>query len=78
MSYVQRGVAALANTSMPFAQDESGQVIAFPPASLDLAFDDGLIDNVKAVWSKIVGSDLDDVDFMQFQGREGMEDDEDY
>ena len=78
MSYVQHGTPAFANTSKLFAEDDSGQVMTFPPASLELAFDDGLLDSVRGVWGKIMGSDGDDGDFMQFQENGGPEDEEDY
>ena len=78
MSYVQSGTPVFADNSRPFAQNESGHVMTFPPASLDLAFEDSLIDSVKAVWRRIMGSESEDINFMQFPDHEGMGDDEDY
>jgi RAB protein geranylgeranyltransferase component A len=52
----------------------SKQVISFPPPSLDLAFDDTILDNVKAVWQKIVGEDGGE--FLVFQDREQYDDEE--
>ena len=49
-------------------------VLRFAPPSLDLAFDDSVLDNVKELWQKIAGDDAGD--FLVFQDREAYEDDE--
>ncbi|KAF2629534.1 FAD/NAD(P)-binding domain-containing protein [Macroventuria anomochaeta] len=49
-------------------------ILGFPPPSMDLAFDDALLDNVKEVWQKIVGEDGGE--FLVFQDREVYDDDE--
>ena len=49
-------------------------VLSFPPPSLDLAFDDTVLDNVKAVWQKIAGDDAGE--FLVFQEREAYADDD--
>jgi hypothetical protein len=49
-------------------------VIRFPPPSMDLAFDDTVLDTVKEVWQKIVGDDAGE--FLMFQDREVYDDDE--
>ena len=69
MSYVQEGRASCPTKASSFTQDVSGHVMTFSPASLDLAFDDALLDSVRAVWKKIMGVEADDADFMQFQER---------
>jgi len=76
MSYTLRGTSISHRTSMYHAQDASGHIMSFPPASLDLAFDDDLIDGVEAVWKKIVASESDEVKFMQFEEREAVEEDD--
>jgi len=75
--YVQTGTPVSASTSLPVDLDGSGHVMKFPPASLDLAFDDGLIGCVRAAWKKIMGPECEDASFMQFEEREGVGDDED-
>ena len=51
------------------------RMIVFPVPSLDLSFDDSIIDTVKSAWEKIMGSEIGDAtDFMQFENREGMVD----
>ncbi|CZT13137.1 related to rab geranylgeranyl transferase component A [Rhynchosporium graminicola] len=40
-------------------------------ASLDLAFNDGILDEVEAQWRKVVG-DVEEATFMRFEDREGM------
>jgi len=53
--------------------------LTLPAVSLDLAFDDGVLDAVKEVWAQIMGPDA--AGFMQFEDREGVggeeEDDDD-
>lgn len=49
-------------------------ILNFPPPSMDLAFDDAILDNVKDAWQKIVGEDAGD--FLAFQDREVYDDDE--
>lgn len=50
------------------------RVLSFPPPSMDLAFDDAILDNVKEVWRRIVGDTGGD--FLVFQDRELYDDDE--
>ncbi len=62
---------------MAFGSDTtaSGEhVLKFPPPSMDLAFDDTILANVKSVWRKIVGEEGDE--FLTFQDRESYDDDE--
>ena len=47
--------------------------------SLDLAFNDLVLEYVAAGWKAIVGNDVDESEFMKFEERPGMhEDDNDY
>ena len=78
MFYVQTGTPILGSTALSIDLDETGRIMKFPPASLDLAFDDGIIDCVRAAWRKIMGQESEDASFMQFEEREGIADDEDY
>lgn len=54
----------------------SERVLSFPPPSLDLAFDDSVIDRVRTVWKMIMGDEVDDSQFLQFEDREGALDDD--
>ncbi|PWY90534.1 rab geranylgeranyl transferase escort protein [Aspergillus sclerotioniger CBS 115572] len=54
----------------------SKNVICLPPASLDLAFDDSLIDMVKNAWELVMGDEAADHEFMRFEDREGAYDEE--
>ena len=56
-------------SSSPF-----GNMICFPPLSLDHAFDDALLDIVKEAWKIVQGEDAIDEEFMKFEDREGVED----
>lgn len=42
----------------PVTDAEKGGIIVLPPPSLDLAFDDSVVDTVKEAWAQIVGVDL--------------------
>ena len=50
------------------------QVLCFPPPTLDLAFDDTVLDNVQEVWQKIMGDDQGE--FLRFQDREVYDEDD--
>lgn len=47
-----------------------GNVFTFPVPSLDIAFDDSLIDMVRMVWDAITEDDPDRGTFLQFTDRE--------
>ncbi|KAF1991670.1 hypothetical protein K402DRAFT_409784 [Aulographum hederae CBS 113979] len=51
------------------------QMVTFPLPSLDLAFDDSVIDRVKVAWQQIMGPDA--TGFMVFKDREGVGEDDD-
>ncbi len=69
VKYQQR--ASSGSETLPSDNDH---VIRFPPPSMDLAFDDTVLDTVKEVWQKIVGDDAGE--FLVFQDREVYDDDE--
>ncbi|KAF2830094.1 rab geranylgeranyl transferase escort protein-like protein [Ophiobolus disseminans] len=54
--------------------EPNGHLLRFPPASLDLAFDDSMFVHVKEVWEKVVGNDGGE--FLVFQDREAYDDNE--
>lgn len=62
-----RGASHNADLSCP-----SKSVICLPPVSLDLAFDDSLIDTVKKAWELIMGEKAAQHEFMKFEDREGV------
>lgn len=51
-------------------------ILAFPPPSLDLKFDDTILERVKPMWEKIMGADADPEFFMKFEDRENVDDDD--
>ncbi|CAO2651106.1 Nn.00g094030.m01.CDS01 [Neocucurbitaria sp. VM-36] len=57
--------------SLPTGVDN--QVLHFPPPSMDLAFDDSVLENVRELWQKIMG---DGGEFLVFQDREAYADDD--
>ncbi|EAW08892.1 putative Rab geranylgeranyl transferase escort protein [Aspergillus clavatus NRRL 1] len=75
LRYTQLGRAGESMRNAQAAQlgSPSANILCFPPPSLDLAFDDTLIDVVKDAWRRIVGDDAPD-DFMKFEDREGISD----
>ncbi|KAJ9635467.1 Rab proteins geranylgeranyltransferase component A [Coniosporium tulheliwenetii] len=46
-----------APTSPASASTNEGKILRFPQSSLDLAFDDGMLERVRKVWQEIVGPD---------------------
>ncbi|EKG13753.1 Rab protein geranylgeranyltransferase component A fungi [Macrophomina phaseolina MS6] len=52
------------------------RVFAFPHPSLDLKFDDSMLDRVRLMWEKIMGADADTEYFMKFEYREAIDDDD--
>ncbi|KAL1970365.1 hypothetical protein VTN77DRAFT_5525 [Rasamsonia byssochlamydoides] len=47
----------------------SDRIVYFPPPSLDIAFDDRMIDAVKAAWKAVMGEEARDEEFMTFEDR---------
>jgi len=45
--------------------------------SLDLAFDDGILEDVKSDWKRIIADEADNATFMTFEERSGMYEDND-
>jgi Rab proteins geranylgeranyltransferase component A len=54
------------------------RILKLPSPSMDLVFDDGILDSVKWAWQKIMGEEADSEQFLVFPEREGLEDDEDF
>ncbi|KAI1801683.1 GDP dissociation inhibitor-domain-containing protein [Daldinia bambusicola] len=50
---------------------------AFPSPSLSLAFDDGCLGPVKEAWKLVMGDDALETEYMVFEDREGVGDDDD-
>lgn len=48
-----------------------------PATSLDLAFNDQILEEVEMKWKRIVGDETEQAAFMQFEERVGMNDEED-
>ncbi|KAI1778983.1 GDP dissociation inhibitor-domain-containing protein [Hypoxylon cercidicola] len=51
--------------------------LAFPSPSLSLAFDDGCLNAVRDAWKLVAGEDASEDEYMVFQDREGIADDDD-
>ncbi|KAI9841236.1 MAG: Rab proteins geranylgeranyltransferase component A [Sclerophora amabilis] len=67
--------------SNPSTPNDSSRVLFFPLPSLDLAFDDNILDHVKDTWKKIMsdtgeGCEGSEDEFMVFEDREDFGDDE--
>jgi Rab proteins geranylgeranyltransferase component A len=76
MSYTSRQRPLNAKSTSQLHQDRSGRVLAFPPGSGDLSFDDNVLDSVKEAWKNILGDEAKDDEFMRFQERELQGDDD--
>ena len=51
--------------------------IVFPAPSSDLVFDESILERVKAAWQKIMGPDFRSEDFLVFEDRNPVGDDDD-
>ncbi|KAI0440761.1 rab protein geranylgeranyltransferase component A [Xylaria telfairii] len=67
--------ATSARTSVVTSQG-SATVFEFPSPSLGLAFDDKSLDAVKEAWKIVVQDEVLDDTFMEFEDREGVDDDD--
>jgi Rab proteins geranylgeranyltransferase component A len=58
--------------------DTDGRILGFPPISLDLAFNDATMTNVNTIWKALTKVDDSTVeaDYMNFDDREGADDDD--
>lgn len=68
LRYSQRGMSA-SSTVQPTVT-RNGQTFSFPVQSLDLSFDDRIIDMVQTVWEAITEGDPERGSFLQFTDRE--------
>lgn len=75
LRYTQLGLTSKDGDALRTVTDSliSDKILSFPPPSLELAFDDGLIDAVKTAWKTVLGDEARDEDFMKFEDREGVE-----
>ncbi|KAK2782115.1 Rab proteins geranylgeranyltransferase component A [Onygenales sp. PD_12] len=63
-------------TSPSLLHGQWEQIFCFPPPTLDLAFDDGMLDQVRAVWEAVTDGDEERGEFLQFEDREAGESEE--
>lgn len=76
MYFVQHE-SATGHVSHPsLGQDTSGKVLTFPQRTHDIAFDDAILDGVKAAWEKILGNRSAEYDFLRFEERRDENDDD--
>ena len=74
MSYVSQSISAESGRILPlFVSDISERIMVFQPHSEDIAFDDSVLETVKAMWEKIMGPPAKELDFMRFDERPGEE-----
>lgn len=76
MYFVQQESATVHVPGSVLEQDASGKALIFPQRNHDIAFDDTILDSVKAAWEKILGERSAEYDFLRFEERrdddEGM------
>lgn len=58
-----------------YKSTKSDQICYFAPPSLDLAFDDSLVESVRECWKAVLGAEAQDDMFMNFEDRENYDDD---
>jgi len=71
LRYIQSGLSPASPSVLAGDQQAPRNVLLFPHSSLDVVFDDGMINKVKEAWERIMGDD-DTSSFMQFEEREGL------
>lgn len=54
----------------------ANQIIVFPEVSNDLVFDETMLVNVKEAWQKLMGSEAESEDFLVFEDRNQVGDEE--
>lgn len=63
-------VAAGSNPhNFSLTDDPAQRVIVFPDRTHDLAFDDSILDNVKAAWETVLGERSVEYDFLRLEER---------
>ncbi|KAB8253680.1 GDP dissociation inhibitor [Aspergillus pseudonomiae] len=77
LRYTQLGLTSNGASGRSFKlEDPSPNILCFPPPSLDLAFDDALIDRVKDAWKLVMGDEANEQEFMNFEDREHADDED--
>ncbi|KAE8327640.1 GDP dissociation inhibitor-domain-containing protein [Aspergillus sergii] len=77
LRYTQLGLSSNgANAHSSKFEGPSSNILCFPPPSLDLGFDDALIDRVKEVWKLVMGDEANEQEFMNFEEREHADDED--
>lgn len=75
LSFTQIGSLDLPDSAEKIHRSgSSDQVLFFPPPSLDLSFDDEVVESVRAGWKAVVGDEAHDDEFMKFEDREDYDD----
>jgi Rab proteins geranylgeranyltransferase component A len=54
----------------------SDKVMVFPPPSVDLAFDESILDCVREMWKRIMSDEVEEAEFLRFGQRGVGEEDE--
>lgn len=76
MRFTQVGTLNDASASpVLYKSTKSDQILYFAPPSLDLAFDDSIVESVRECWKAILGEEAQDDTFMNFEDRETYDDD---
>jgi hypothetical protein len=58
-----------------YKSTKSDQILYFTPPSLDLAFEDSIVESVRECWKAVLGEEAQDDMFMTFEDRETYDDD---
>ncbi|PGH26394.1 hypothetical protein AJ80_01892 [Polytolypa hystricis UAMH7299] len=74
LRYTQLGLPGDKDVPNDHLEGALPQVMSFPPPSLDLAFDDSMVDQVRYTWRKVVDEEVDDATFLEFEDREAIGD----
>jgi Rab proteins geranylgeranyltransferase component A len=74
MTYRSKG-RSIDSQAGPIQSLMSGRVMIFPPPSIDLAFDDSILESVREMWKQIMGDEIEHAEFLRFEERRAGDDD---
>ena len=76
MAYIIDEAAGPTTWSYHHTGDEAKKVIVLPERTHDLVFNDTILDSVKDAWETILGERSAEYDFLRFEERKDLNEDE--
>ena len=76
MTYTTRGPPAINSSFYSYTYNSTHPVMCFPDRKHDIAFDDSVLDSVKAAWEAVLGEKSAEYDFLRFEERKSTNEDD--